>query len=146
MKTKIETDLKRLIEKAADFHGHLGPFLVIGVRMGQLAKANLNPNAEGNKVLKVTVKIPFFTPFSCVLDGIQITTNCTVGNQKLEIENSQKEITTVFKLQNSKRPLKVLVNQKIVQELTKNIVQGISNEELAWKIAIMPKNQLLNTK
>lgn len=146
MKTKIETDLKRLIEKAADFHGHLGPFLVIGVRMGQLAKANLNPNAKGNKVLKVTVKIPFFTPFSCVLDGIQITTNCTVGNQKLEIENSQKEITAVFKLQNSKRPLKVLVNQKIVQELTKNIVQGISNEELAWKIATMPKNQLLNTK
>jgi formylmethanofuran dehydrogenase subunit E len=25
---------KEIFEKAADFHGHLGPFLVIGVRMG----------------------------------------------------------------------------------------------------------------
>lgn len=45
MKTKnpmINTDLTKLIEKAADFHGHLGPFLVIGVKMGKFAKTNLS--------------------------------------------------------------------------------------------------------
>ena len=48
METKdpvININLKKLIEKAADFHGHLGPFLVIGVKMGILAKTNLD-NAE----------------------------------------------------------------------------------------------------
>ncbi|NWF86263.1 formylmethanofuran dehydrogenase subunit E [Candidatus Bathyarchaeota archaeon] len=146
METKIEFDLKRLIEKAADFHGHLGPFLVIGVRMGQLAKTNLKHKTEGNKVLKVTARIPLLTPFSCVLDGIQIITNCTVGNQKLEMKNSQKEIVAIFKLQNMNSTLTVSVKTKVVEELLKKISQGISNEALAWEIASMPENQLFKIK
>jgi formylmethanofuran dehydrogenase subunit E len=114
VKTKIKTDLKRLIEKAADFHGHLGPFLVIGVRMGQLAKTNSNTETRENRVLEVVARVPFFPPFSCVLDGIQITTRCTAGNRKLKTENSEKEIAASFKLENSQKPLEVSVNQKTV--------------------------------
>jgi len=29
----VDTELMDVIDKAAEFHGHLGPFLVIGVRM-----------------------------------------------------------------------------------------------------------------
>ena len=138
---KINAGLTELIEKAADFHGHLGPFLVIGVRMGNTAERILNTNAMQLKKLEATVKIPLLTPFSCVLDGIQVTTHCTVGNQKLRIENS-KEITVYFELQNSDRTLKVSVNPKIVEELMNEISKGSSNEELAQKIASMPENQL----
>jgi formylmethanofuran dehydrogenase subunit E len=139
---KINAGLTELIEKAADFHGHLGPFLVIGVRMGNTAERILNTNAMQHKKLEATVKIPLLTPFSCVLDGIQVTTHCTVGNQKLRIENSQKEIAACFELQNSDRKLKVSVNPKIVEELMNEISEGASNEELAQKIASMPENQL----
>jgi formylmethanofuran dehydrogenase subunit E len=139
---KINAGLTELIEKAADFHGHLGPFLVIGVRMGNTAERILNTNAMQLKKLEATVKIPLLTPFSCVLDGIQVTTHCTVGNQKLRIENSQKEIAACFELQNSDRTLKVSVNPKIVEELMNEISKGSSNEELAQKIASMPENQL----
>lgn len=141
MKAKIKTDLKRLIEKAADFHGHLGPFLVIGVRMGQLAKTDSNP-----KTREVVARVPLLTPFSCVLDGIQFATRCTAGNRKLKIENSEKEIAASFKLENSQNPLEVSVNQKTVEELMKKIAQGVSNEELAWKVAAMPENELFKTK
>ena len=136
----ININLKKLIEKAADFHGHLGPFLVIGVKMGILAKTNLG-NAE-NENLKTTVKVSIQTPFSCLLDGIQVATHCTIGNQRLKIESSQKEIAANFKLQHSNRTLKVLVNPKIVEKLVNRMSEGASNEELAWKIACMPESQL----
>jgi len=142
MKSKPDAELTTLIKKAAEFHGHLGPFLVIGVRMGNMAKRTLKPNAEENKRLQVAVKIPLLTPLSCILDGIQTTTQCTVGNQKLKTENSQKEITAHFKLQNSNKAIKVSVNPKRREELRKEMSEGVTNEELARKIAGMPENQL----
>jgi formylmethanofuran dehydrogenase subunit E len=141
MKSEPEAKLTALMEKAANFHGHLGPFLAIGVRMGNIAKRILNSDNKENR-LQATAKIPLSTPFSCVLDGIQTTTQCTVGNQKLKIENSQKEITAHFEQQNSNRFLKVSVNPKIIDELTSKMSEGFTNEELAWKIVRMPESQL----
>jgi formylmethanofuran dehydrogenase subunit E len=141
MKTKTETNLKQLIEKAVNLHGHLGPFLVIGVRMGQLAKTN-SDNTKEDKVLKVNARIPLSTPFSCVIDGIQSTTNCTVGNQKLEITNSEKEIAASFKLQNSYDSLELSVSPDVIEKLMNKFSAGTSNEELASEIASMPENQL----
>jgi formylmethanofuran dehydrogenase subunit E len=139
--TNIEADLTVLMEKAADFHGHLGPFLVIGIRMGNMAKRVLKPNSRENR-LQAAAKIPFSTPFSCVLDGIQATTKCTIGNQKLKIENSQKEITVQFKLENSNKTMQVSVNPGLVEKLMNRFSEGASNEELAREIAHTPENQL----
>ncbi len=141
MDAKIDADLTALMEKAAHFHGHLGPFLVIGVRMGNMAERILKPNIKENK-LQATAKIPFLTPFSCVLDGIQATTKCTIGNRKLKIENSQKEITVRFELENSDKAIKVSVNLRLVEELMNKISEGASNEALAQEIACIPESQL----
>jgi formylmethanofuran dehydrogenase subunit E len=136
-----EEKLTSAIKNAEKLHGHLGPFLVIGVRMGKTVKRILNLNTGDNSELEATAKIPLLTPISCIIDGIQTTTHCTVGNQKLKIENS-KEIAVNFKLQHSNRKLKVLVNPKIVEKLMNRISEGASNEELAWEIARMPDSQL----
>lgn len=137
-----EEKLVSAIKNAEKMHGHLGPFLVIGVRMGNIAKRILNPNTRDNNTLKATAKIPLLTPFSCIIDGIQATTQCTVGNQKLRIENSQKKIKAYFELQNSGRALEISVNPKIIKELLRKISEGASNEELAWKIAHMSEGQV----
>ncbi|MBX5329112.1 MAG: formylmethanofuran dehydrogenase subunit E family protein [Candidatus Bathyarchaeota archaeon] len=137
-----EEKLKLLIEDAEKLHGHLGPFLVIGVKMGILAEKILTTKRNKNVKLQVYVKLPLLTPFSCILDGIQTTTKCTIGNQKLKVENSQKEITAHFILQKPDKPLKVTVNQKMIEELTEKISKGFSNEELAWETAHMPENRL----
>lgn len=134
--------LKLAIKNAEKLHGHLGPFLVIGVRIGSIAKRILNPNIRENNKLRVTAKIPLVTPFSCILDGIQATTQCTIGNQKLRIENSQKQIVASFELQNSCRALRISVNLKIIDELLNRISEGASDEELAWEIANMQENRL----
>ena len=131
-----------MIKKAIDFHGHLGPFLVIGVRMGSLAKRILNLNAEESNKLRVTARLPLLTPFSCILDGIQATTQCTVGNQKLRIENSQAKVIVYFEQQNLDKGLRIYVNPKIIKELKDRYSEGASNEELAREIAFTPESQL----
>jgi len=142
IKSKISSELTSLIKKAADFHGHLGPFLVIGVRMGSLAKRILNVNAGESDKFQVTARLPLSTPFSCVIDGIQATTQCTVGNQKLRIENSQAEIIVYFEQQDLDKALRIHVNPKIINELRNRYSKGGTNEELAREIATIPENQL----
>jgi len=142
LKAKISEELTSLIKKAADFHGHLGPFLVIGVRMGTLTKKILNVNAGKNNKLRITARLPLLTPFSCIIDGIQATTQCTIGNQKLKIENSQTKIIVYFELKNSYKALRIHVDPKIIKELKNRYSEGASNEELAQEIASIPESQL----
>ena len=139
---KISSELASLIKKAADLHGHLGPFLVVGVRMGSLAKRILNANASECSKFRVSARLPLSTPFSCVIDGIQATTQCTVGNQKLKVENMQAQIIMHFEQQDSDKALKIRVNPEIVSELKTKYSKGASNEELAWEIAYMKESQL----
>ncbi|MGB9740824.1 MAG: formylmethanofuran dehydrogenase subunit E family protein [Candidatus Bathyarchaeia archaeon] len=137
---KNKGNLDSVIKRARELHGHLGPFLVIGVKIGEFAKETLNGKMEA------LVKVPMATPFSCVIDGVQASTQCTVGNRRLLLENSEKEITIHFKLQGSKKMLRIYVNQQLVEELKQKLLQGVPDEELAWKVAQMPKNSIFTWK
>lgn len=141
MKTE---ELTKLIEKAADFHGHIGPFLVVGVRMGNLATKTLCTSEDS--ISQVIAKTPLATPFSCVLDGIQATTSCTTGNRKLHIKKSRQEIKAIFKNKNSRRALEVTVNSKVVKRLTDRMSKGASNDTLAKEMATMSESQLFEIK
>ncbi|MEM3641203.1 MAG: formylmethanofuran dehydrogenase subunit E family protein [Candidatus Bathyarchaeia archaeon] len=143
---KEDADFAKLLEKATNLHGHLGPFLVIGVRLSILAKRILNISDKEQSKLRVTVKLPLLTPYSCIIDGIQAVTQCTIGNQKLRIENSQSQISTYFKLQNLNEALKIDVNPKLVEELKSRFSKGVSNESLAREIASMPETQMFIVK
>lgn len=140
--SKISEELTSLIKKAADFHGHLGPFLVIGVGMGSLAKKILIVNAGEGSKFRVTAWLALLTPFSCIIDGIQATTQCTIGNQKLKMENSQTKIIVYFELKNSSKAFRIHVNPKIIKELKNRYSEGASNEEFAQEIASLPESQL----
>lgn len=138
----VEEELESVIKDAEKLHGHLGPFLVIGVRIGETAKEVLLANLEESNALEATAKLPLSPPFSCILDGIQASVHCTIGNQRLKIENSQEEVTIRFKPRNSGKILKFNLNQKVVEELLNKISEGIPSEELAWKIARASENEL----
>lgn len=135
-------EIPSLIENAAKLHGHLGPFLVIGVRMGEIAKRHLDVDEKNSRGLQASIKTPLSTPFSCVIDGIQATTSCTVGNQKLKIEKSMKEITARFKLESSDKTMKISVNPKVARNLTEEMSKGADSEQLAAKIARLKEEQL----
>ncbi|MEM3566357.1 MAG: formylmethanofuran dehydrogenase subunit E family protein [Candidatus Bathyarchaeia archaeon] len=130
------------IRNAEKLHGHLGPFLVIGVKMARLAKKILNVDGNKRWNLQVMAELPLITPYSCILDGIQATTQCTLGNRKLEVRNSNESIVAIFKLESQNKTLKIHVNEQVIGILKEQLTKGASNEDLAWKIADTSENQL----
>ncbi len=76
-------DLAALIERATELHGHLGPYLVAGIRMGLLALDLLeSPGYFGIEAQSETGTTP---PISCLTDGIQIGSGCTTGKGNLRV-------------------------------------------------------------
>lgn len=135
--------LKALVDAATDFHGHLGPFLVLGVRTGLVGLRELGLE-KASAQLHVTVMLKYAVPLSCILDGIQTTTKCTVGNKRLVWKDS-KEIEAEFLLMNSGRQVEVTINPAIVKELGRKLVKKTSEEEvrqLALEIASRPESEL----
>lgn len=126
---KTSEKLDYVIEKAQELHGHLGPFLVIGVRIGECAKKELKGE------MKALVRVPLKTPLSCIIDGIQASTQCTVGNGKLSIEESENEIVANFESRKSRKSIRVYVKPQLVEELEQKLSQGIAKEVLAQKVA-----------
>jgi len=78
------TDLLRI---AVGFHGHLGPFLVLGLRMGIFARQMLKPH--GVHGLSARVWTRRGPPQSCVIDGIQISSGCTMGKGNIKVKNAR---------------------------------------------------------
>jgi len=147
LQSNIDTTLGNTIEKAADFHGHLGPFLVMGVRIGLIGLRELELK-QGAKRLQVTASLKYSVPFSCVLDGIQVATGCTFGNKKLTLIDSHG-IAAKFRLPNQEQTI-VAVNQTVFNKLKKELLsKRASNhevEELARLIASTPEKDLFVTK
>jgi len=133
-----QRDLKLIIGKAQDFHGHLGPFLVMGVRMGLAAVKYFGESS----CLKVWVKVPLSPPFSCVIDGIQASTKCTVGNRKLSFKNSSRTISGLFTAHDAPKALNVRVLPEAIDDLTEKLSSGVSVEKLAWDTACLPIDRL----
>jgi formylmethanofuran dehydrogenase subunit E len=83
----MNPELKILLEEAGTFHSHLGPFLVLGLKAGLLALRKLGAE-RGDAQLHAQVQLPYRVPISCLLDGIQFSTGCTVGNKRLSFKDS----------------------------------------------------------
>ena len=58
-----------ILQKAVGFHGHLGPFLIIGVSMGLIGLRELETTPDNAK-LCATISVNKVVPFSCVIDGV----------------------------------------------------------------------------
>lgn len=144
-KDNMDTGLMSIIKSAEDFHGHLGPFLVIGVRLGLVGVRELGVKGRKDK-LRVTAMLRYSVPFSCIIDGIQIATKCTMGNKRLRLKRKSSQIAAKFELQDEKKQVNVLVNPVTLQALKSQLLaEDIPPEEvrkLAHVIASMPEEEL----
>ena len=139
----MNTELTSIIKKAADFHGHLGPFLTLGVRMGFIGVRELG--VKGNEeMLRVTAMLKYSVPFSCVIDGIQVATKCTIGNKKLRLRSSSG-IAARFELQRGEH-VTVAVDPTAFDRLKNELLaENVPPEEvrqLAQLVASMPEEEL----
>ena len=139
----IPSELTSILEKAAEFHGHLGPFLVIGVRIGLIGLRKIGRHDVDQ--LTINLSLPLHVPFSCIIDGLQFTTHCTIGNQKLSVKDSDN-IQVRFKKENEKKEVKITLNKSILEEMKSQLLgESLPDKEirrLAWKIASLSEGKL----
>jgi hypothetical protein len=62
---------RELLENAVRLHGHLGPFLVLGLKMSLRAKKILGRKPSGCEIATISSK-----PYLCAVDGIK----AVIGN------------------------------------------------------------------
>jgi formylmethanofuran dehydrogenase subunit E len=67
------------------FHGHLGPYVIIGYRMGLIANKRLGNDPFSKNAEVWADKKP---PGSCIIDGIQISSGCTLGKGNISVKES----------------------------------------------------------
>ncbi len=66
-------------------HGHLGPWAVAGLRLGQAALVDLD--CEGYFDIRVDVAGPLAKPPPrCIVDGLQFATGATMGKDTIHVE------------------------------------------------------------
>jgi len=68
-------DLPEALQRLQEFHGHLGPYVVVGLRMGGIGRRELG----GYKGLFAEVTCLPKPPMLCVVDGVQFSSQCTMG-------------------------------------------------------------------
>lgn len=112
--------------EAKRFHSHLGPYLVIGMKMGNFIRTTL-----GDKPLsyRIHTSVGLTPPTSCVIDGLQITTPCTVGNSMIRVEVLGDIAAWVQRDdQRIKLQLKPTIRERIDKETTRDNEEEIAEE------------------
>ena len=73
---------KELLKKAKEFHGHICPFLALGVKASLIAMEELNVERVRDETIGEEI-LAIVECNNCFSDGIQIATGCTFGNNTL---------------------------------------------------------------
>ena len=120
--------LKDLIERGTEFHGHLGPFLVLGIRMGLLALKDLG--SSGHKDVEALVRTGTTPPISCLVDGIQISTGCTMGKGNIATEDLGRAEATFYA---DGKSLTLKVKDKVIAEIKAG--KYVNLEDFAWEVS-----------
>jgi len=145
--SNVNLQLTALLKEAEDFHGHFGPFLVIGVRAALIGLTKLEIE-KGDPELSATAMLKNSTPFSCILDGVQVVTGCTVGNKRLRLEDSTN-IAVRFENKNGKQ-VEIEINSTTLDNLIEQLsAQNLESEEvrrIGYTIASMDERELFRVK
>ncbi len=100
------------------FHGHIGPYAVIGFRMGKIANEKLGKNPFNKKAQVWTSKEP---PMSCVIDGIQMSSGCTIGKGNLKIFSGN--LPKVLFSNNNGKQIEIHLRESIKNEIDTNVTE-----------------------
>lgn len=106
-----------LEERAIEFHGHDGPYMIIGLRMGLTALEQLNCNGWFD--LECEVRLKWNPPDSCVIDGIQSSTGCTMGKKNINVVE-KPGITAIFK--SGENELTLVLKSEVISKIKREMV------------------------
>ncbi|RLI29528.1 MAG: hypothetical protein DRO46_02370 [Candidatus Hecatellales archaeon] len=132
--------LDELVSKVRDFHGHFGPFAALGLRLSLYAMEKLKAQ-RGDERLKAKVTLTTLkTPYTCILDGVQIATGCTIGNGRLRFEEGEK-VSLELNLEGV-GAVKVEVPRETLEWMRETLKRGVPLEEAARQLLAKPEKEV----
>ncbi len=126
---------KSLLKDAIKFHGHLGVFLVLGLKAGLYANNKLGKN---NGEMHACIETEPFPPLSCFVDGVQVATGCTMGKRNIEVKSGDSLSVKFLK---EECQLTLLVKPVLLNEF-KKISSMNESKEIALSLISKPIEDL----
>ncbi len=118
------------LKEAVKFHGHLGPYLVLGILSGELALKRLKCSKHFG--LEVRVYGTNKKPKSCLIDGLQISTGATYGKGNIQKIKDDKIKVLFYNLKNKKK-IGISLREDLLEELN-NLKTHRESEIFAKKL------------
>lgn len=118
-----------LLDGAVKFHGHLGPFLILGLRAGLLGIDYLGKDYFE---LRAKVETAPHPPRSCFIDGIQFSSGCTTGKDNIEVKDSN-DVSVEFTRGERRISLAVKKNVLEALDLVNSVQVEATNREIIQK-------------
>ena len=119
------------LKSAEKFHGHLGPWLVLGLLIGEYGLKKI----KAQKYFGLEIKVSGLgkKPHSCLVDGLQLSTGCTLGKGNIHL-NGAKKIKIVFINRTNQKSISL----SLKKGLLKNLDRDMSHKEaeaIAYKLS-----------
>jgi pyrimidine-specific ribonucleoside hydrolase len=119
---------------ANEMHRHLGIFAIVGAKMGIRAKEYFGAGVDEMKVVSYAGIIP---PFSCMNDGLQISTGATIGHGLISV-SPDTLVRPVADFTYMGRKIRLIlkpeVGKKIASEVKElNSIYGL-NSDIYWEL------------
>ena len=117
-----------------EFHGHLGVFSIVGAKMGIRARELFG---VGNDELKVVSFAGIKPPYSCLSDGIQVSTGATLGMGTISLaDDPVSRPSAIFT--HKGRSVKITLKKEYLAKVDADINEGIVKYGLMddgyWKL------------
>ena len=104
-----------------EFHRHLGVFSIVGAKMGIKARELFGVGAD---MLEVTTYAGTKPPYSCLNDGIQVSTGATLGMGTIHLATRSKTIPSAIFTYNN-RSVRISLKKEYLEQVDADIKEGI---------------------
>lgn len=132
---------KEVLDWLKRFHGHLGPWVVFGWRVGDWAVGHLN--AQRYFGVRVEVACPSSPPVSCLIDGLQVSTGATTGKANLIVKPA-KQIEIYIRNTKTEKSVRIVPVDGL-QDLFAKWLKELGDEKAALQVMQLPKESLFRT-
>lgn len=117
-----------------EFHGHLGVFSIVGAKMGIKARELFGVGTDMLKVLTFAGTKP---PYSCLNDGIQVSTGATLGMGTIHLAadtNYRPSAIFTFRDRSVRISLKKEYLEKVDADINEGIIKFGLMDDGYWKL------------
>lgn len=128
--------MDEILKRIEQFHGHLGPYAIIGYKMGKIANQHLGVQPFSKHVIVRTGTTP---PVSCIIDGIQLSSGCTLGTGKISVLNEGTPKATFTN--NNGRSIEIILKSHIREEIDTSVTED-NIVEYSIQLYEKPDNEL----